>query len=253
MSITAPQAAPDTSGAGTVIGAAGGALAVVTGVGGAVSIAGGVLSAIGNFFSGLVKGPTQHLGWDAANTKAIQVAAAMETLVKTVAPGKLDAIGEAYRVSMIAWISSIRGARWGVGFPENTDNILTSLRTFPQGGDLRSKVYITTWLWSMWTLRNSDMNNPDEWVNIAVNDMNKVLLPAIKQVAGVSVPNFVIQGAAGSTGVGTVGGSTVTSGTNAGGGLVTAGITNPFAALGVTDGVIIAIIIGLLIWFGVKK
>lgn len=136
---------------------------------------------------------TTHMDWDSANVQALAFSKAVEdNTLKQVGSSKLDSVGDRYRLNMISFIQGVRGTRWGEGYPENTDNIVHGLQTFPSSADRRSKVFVTTWLWMMWILRNSDLNNPDERQAMMSNDLNRTLVPAIQNTGGVKTPTIPV-------------------------------------------------------------
>ena len=138
---------------------------------------------------GILPKGTQHMDWDTANAQATAFASKVLAAIKTKwsDPATVEKIGEQYRKNMIAFVNTIRSTRWGEGNPENTDQFLAGMARLA-GGDPRTKVYIVTWFWAMWTLRNSDLNNPDEWINYSTFDMNHTLFPAITTVTGTVIP-----------------------------------------------------------------
>lgn len=201
---------------------------------------------IGEFIwhlGGLIRPSTQHMDWDTANANAISFATQMQNSVKAkwTSPATVEAIGEQYRKNMIALIDAVRATRWGEGYPENTQ-VFRDAMVRLAGGDPKGKIYVVSWFWAMWTLRNSDMQNPDEWTKMTVNDMNATLFPAIEQVTGTKIPRTTINTTpAGSTG------SSITLGTSG----LSGQIASVFGTLG-TGGEIavvgIIILIVFLIW-----
>jgi|ERR1041384_2676232 hypothetical protein len=154
-----------------------------------IPVIGSVLSTVGSafsFFANLIKGTTKHATWDEANKYSLQFAAGVESAIRNaVTLEKFNAIGENYRQRMINYLTTID--RWGEGFPQNKAQIINNLKGLPTSKDLRSRIFLTTWLWAMWSFQNVDADSADEWNLIAKADLNNTLAPAIKDVTGETV------------------------------------------------------------------
>ena len=198
---------------------------------------------IGEFIwhlGGLIHPSIQHMPWDTANANAISFATQMQNSVKAKFPDPVivEKIGEQYRKNMIRLINDVRATRWGEGYPENTQ-VFQDAMVRLGGGDPKGKIYVVSWFWAMWSLRNSDMSNPDEWTKMTVNDMNATLFPAIETVTGVKIPRTTVNVTpAGSNG------SSITLG-----GSLSSTVSSIFGGLGVGSDIAVVGIIILVIFF----
>lgn len=163
------------------VGSAIGAAASFTPVGAVANIA----SSVVNFVTGLLsflKGKTQHMDWDTANQKAHEIASALQTqTVQAYGSSKAAKIAKEFTRNMIAYMKTT--TRWGEGYPENKQKILNAMIAYPDT-EVVDHIGNILWLYSMWALRNTDVNRPDDFSTVFTYDLNQTYTKAVTAIVG---------------------------------------------------------------------
>jgi len=151
---------------------------------------------------GLIKQGTKHMPWDDANNQALVLANKFkDSTIKYAGESNAAKIGGLYLKKMIAYLQATD--RWGEGYPQNKQAIIDLLKSVNPVG-ISNNIISATWAWAMWTLQNTDLDRPDDFLTLMSFDMTQTYVKAYSEIMGVSIDSTIKNVGTG-LGVGSVG------------------------------------------------
>ena len=176
-----------TAAAGAAVGS------VVPGVGTAIGgVIGTVAGSVSSLFS--IKGSTQHLDWNTANTWASSMGAKIQNaVIAACGADNEQKIAVAFTARLITFLQNT--TRWqGSTVEPNPLNDVKAAYAQMLQNQIYQHIGHIFWSWGIWASRNVDVTSTTELQNDIINDMGQTLYPAITDVMGKDALDPVVAG-----------------------------------------------------------